>query len=241
MLTSKQYESITGKRIRYEMLEKFEMTREIIDRYKTDKLSVLDLACGHGLFTFYLKSDWTYTGVDLDEDRINRCSILNRKFIKADVQTFNEGKYDVILALDIIEHLTNPKDCLSNIYDMLNDDGIFIVSNPNKNGVWGLLWDNEPFDKLIAPLVKFYMKRSTENYEDKYYDSKLNLHKNHWNPSQFSDMASDFELIEAVNRPMFLDGIGFLFKDSRPFLKLDRRLGKVLPTGWFLVFRKRIE
>jgi len=44
-------------------------------------------------------------------------------------------KYDVILALDVIEHVVSVRHFANKVYQLLADDGIAIISTPNKNSL----------------------------------------------------------------------------------------------------------
>jgi SAM-dependent methyltransferase len=176
--------------------------------------------CGQGIFAFYADNSWAVTGIDMDKDRVKRANRIERKntqFCLKSAENFKfKDKFDVVLALDIIEHLDHPQKALDSIHSALKDDGVLIVSNPNRYSFWNIL-------NNIAHL------------ED---------HKNYWRPGQFGEMArkSGFEMVEVLPRPMLSEGIGWAMDDYRDFQKTDIKLGKTLPffaTGWFLVFKKK--
>ena len=219
MISKKTYEEIVGKRIRYDILYKYETAARLIRKYKKDKLKILDIGCGQGIFAFFADKKWTIYGFDTDKDRIRRAKnikLKNVSFFLADAEKFDfNKKIDVVIALDIIEHLKHPERCFKRIYKNLKDDGIFIVSNPNKYSIWELF-----LNKWIR-------------LEDHHYLS----------PKEFSEISkkSGFNLIEVLPRPVFSESIGWLINDYRWFLKFDDNLGRLFPqlaTGWFLVFRK---
>ncbi len=52
--------------------------------------------------------------------------------VQADVETMDLGEtYDVIVAGDIIEHLSNPGRFLGAVSRHLNKEGVFLVTTPN--------------------------------------------------------------------------------------------------------------
>lgn len=217
MITPKQYEKIVGKRIRYDILLKYETATKLIKKYKTNQLKILDIACGHGLIPFFADKNWIIYETDIDENRLKAAQKVKHKntfYYKFDAENFDFlDKVDVILALDVIEHLNNPEKALKNIYNCLKDDGILIVSNPNRYSLWNIL--NNLF-----------------HLED---------HKHYWNPDSFIKMADKFEIMEVLPRPLLSEGIGWFVNDYRKLQNIDSSLGRLLPsfaTGWFLVFRK---
>ncbi|BDZ71667.1 class I SAM-dependent methyltransferase [Methanobacterium petrolearium] len=44
---------------------------------------------------------------------------------------FEDKSWDIITSFDVIEHLNNPDDLLSESYRVLKDEGLFIISSPN--------------------------------------------------------------------------------------------------------------
>jgi len=255
LISKKDYERIIGKRIRYDVVLKSQTAAELIKKYKKGKLKILDIGSGHGLITFFLEKEWEYYGIDVDEERLRRSKkikLKNVKFFLRDAENFNfKHKFDVILALDIIEHLGHPKKCIKLVSEHLDDDGIFIVSNPNKHGLWAFFFDSKNKTSKITTFIfnlnfvqnLLKKKKLMENWEDKYYKKGLHEHKHHWSPKEFAEMTKKYglNLIEVLPRPVFSEGIGWLIKDYRRFQNLDSNLGRLFPqfaTGWFLVFRK---
>jgi len=221
MISKKIYEETVGKRIRYDILLKYETVVNLIKKYKKGKLKILDVGCGYGFLSFFADKNWIIYGIDLDEERIKRAKNIkqhkNSIFMIGDAENLNfNKKFDVILTLDVIEHLYHPEKYLRLVSKALKKDGIFIVSNPNPHSVWTLLFDN----RVI----------------------RLEKHRQYWSTEEFAKMAkkTGFEMIEALPRPFFGEAIGWFIGDYRRVLKSDLRLGKMFPnncTGCFLVFK----
>lgn len=82
------------------------------------------------------------TGVDLDGEAISELRNLGifTNVVEGDVERLSElgsdlGRYDLVVAGDIIEHVSNPGLMLDGIKDRLNKDGRLIVSTPNAFGI----------------------------------------------------------------------------------------------------------
>lgn len=95
---------------------------------------VLDLGCGFGEITDLIPSS-NYIGVDgqskiVDWLKINHpgyeflCYNLEHDKLSLD------KKFDTIVMLAVIEHLSNPDNILSQIPDLLNDGGLLILTTP---------------------------------------------------------------------------------------------------------------
>lgn len=78
--------------------------------------SVIDFGCGHGYFSKYVTGD--YLGVDWSPEGIRKAKEMNqnRKFVVADVLTFNSDRqYDYAVGFEIFEHLEDPKKLVDNM------------------------------------------------------------------------------------------------------------------------------
>jgi 2-polyprenyl-3-methyl-5-hydroxy-6-metoxy-1,4-benzoquinol methylase len=101
------------------------------------KPSLLDYGCGLGFFmdTAY-DFNLSVSGVEFNEYAINYIRqrytykiTTNKEFIKS------SDTYDVITLFDVIEHLMDPFDFLSNIGRILNENGLLVMSTMDSNSV----------------------------------------------------------------------------------------------------------
>jgi 2-polyprenyl-3-methyl-5-hydroxy-6-metoxy-1,4-benzoquinol methylase len=97
-------------------------------------IHILDMGCGEGAFSQRLiDAGMVVDGCDLDAGQIRadvnrKIAIDLNKDINAD--SFPE-KYDILIAVEILEHLENPWKFISDCLSLINDDGIIILSTPN--------------------------------------------------------------------------------------------------------------
>lgn len=97
-------------------------------------LCVLDIGCGAGSVTAELVSrGHTVYGAEIQEEAIKRA---NAKGLRARVTDLNQPInfpdqfFDVIVAMDIIEHLFDPLALLAEIHRTLKDDGCALIGIP---------------------------------------------------------------------------------------------------------------
>lgn len=98
---------------------------------------VLDIGCASGYMAEQLKSKGcTVIGIDKDHKAASMARDYCQEVIEADVEhlespPFPNGFFDVILCLDILEHLIRPDILLSKLKQYLAPNGELIASIPN--------------------------------------------------------------------------------------------------------------
>lgn len=107
---------------------------------------VLDLGCGSGAVIYFLLEAGyrNVFGIDTSAEQIAQARELGISEVEqSDVFSFLQGakseSYDVVIAFDIIEHLTKPElfELAGEIYRVLTPGGLWIVHAPNAEGVFG--------------------------------------------------------------------------------------------------------
>ena len=96
---------------------------------------ILDIGCGEGgVLTPFEKAGYDCTGLEYSPDRVKYASeksSSNIKFIQGNIEQFSYNqKFDVILMLDVIEHLNQKFQALVNIKKILLPEGIVVISFP---------------------------------------------------------------------------------------------------------------
>jgi len=97
-------------------------------------MHILDFGCGQGAFSQRLiDAGMIVDGCDIDTVQIK--ANVNRKITldlnkELDPGVFSE-KYDVLIALEILEHLKNPWKYLNDCRSLIKEDGIIVLSTPN--------------------------------------------------------------------------------------------------------------
>lgn len=113
-----------------------DVINEISYKY-ADKKCFLDIGCGDGsrsiLFDEFGRK---ISGVDrinwLKQSLKNRINFRQEDFMKSNL-SYESESFDIILLSDVIEHLADPRKVLKESYRILQKDGMFIISTPNRN------------------------------------------------------------------------------------------------------------
>jgi SAM-dependent methyltransferase len=135
------------------------------------KGKILEVGCGLGYFTYALaKSGYDVVGIDVSAEAIDEANTRYGNYFKhKDFFSLSagEGKYDVILMIELIEHVDNPKRYLEHAKTLLAENGRLIVTTPNRswygdNVIWSsdlppvhLTWFSEDGMKLLADDVGY--------------------------------------------------------------------------------------
>ena len=114
---------------------------ETLNKNNLNNIKILDIGCGGGLVSEGLsKIGATVTGIDFIEENINVAKIHAKKnnlkinyFVK-DFETEKvTSKYDVIIILEVLEHLNNWEEFVKKIKLSLKKNGTLIISTINRN------------------------------------------------------------------------------------------------------------
>jgi 2-polyprenyl-3-methyl-5-hydroxy-6-metoxy-1,4-benzoquinol methylase len=118
-----------------------QVTISLLHKYVADGMEnrILDVGCGKGHITKFIRQQYTNAIVDawdISEKAIQhaRAEIEGVNFVVADATEFLPVGvlYDAIVMNNIYEHVENPLLLLNNLKNLLNNDGIFVISTPNR-------------------------------------------------------------------------------------------------------------
>jgi SAM-dependent methyltransferase len=109
------------------------------------KRFILDAGSGFGQYTYFLSglgSHWFVDAVDVKEEQIADCNHFfqrigrtNVLFEKADLTTFvKNDRFDLILSVDVMEHIADDEAVFRNFYDSLTQHGMLLISTPSDQG-----------------------------------------------------------------------------------------------------------
>jgi 2-polyprenyl-3-methyl-5-hydroxy-6-metoxy-1,4-benzoquinol methylase len=163
----------------YNMLYKF---KYFIDRIQIRKLfvddldrelRVLDIGGGTGALSTEVKKSFRKSRVethivDLDESARTAAQLNGHYFHLSKFENFTyDKKFDLILGLNILEHVEDPVLFLSNCRNLLSDSGKLIIQTPNYKSVDGFLFRRRYWGGLHSPrhfvIYSFKSLRKTLN------------------------------------------------------------------------------
>lgn len=142
-------------------MSKYDFELDITDNTSTGMIikkikpgsTVLEFGCAAGRMTKYMKEilGCQVYIVEYDEEAYEKAMQYAKDGVCGDasklawVKKFESVKFDVILFVDILEHLLDPKEVLVNVKKLLKEDGNIYVSIPNitHNDVILKMFNNE--------------------------------------------------------------------------------------------------
>lgn len=114
-------------------------SRRSFDSLPLKGLRILDVGCGGGILCEPLaRLGATVTGIDASPKAIMVAkshaikSGLEITYYCATIESFQESDFDVILALEIIEHVNKPDDFIKSCVKNLKKEGLFFISTINQ-------------------------------------------------------------------------------------------------------------
>jgi len=110
---------------------------EEVSPYISPESEVLDFGCGPGIFTerlFGMSSN--VTGVDISEEfiRLAKTRLGEDKdflVVNANLTQLQGRLFDVVVMIDVIHHLENPRETLERVTQTLKPGGLFLIFEPN--------------------------------------------------------------------------------------------------------------
>ena len=121
-------------------------------------LNLLDVGCGGGLITVPMhKMRLSVTGLDANEHNIQASKSyanehkLNINYLHTTIENHLESKtkYDIILCLEVLEHVANIEEFIINLSKLLTEGGMLIMSTINRT----------PKSYLLAIIAAEYILR----------------------------------------------------------------------------------
>jgi 2-polyprenyl-3-methyl-5-hydroxy-6-metoxy-1,4-benzoquinol methylase len=148
---------------------------ELLKPFLEPGMQILDFGCGQGAFSQRLiDAGMIVDACDIDTDQI-KATVRNKMKLdldKANITGSITTKYDMVIAMEIIEHLQNPWKYIEDCMSILKENGIIVLSTPNISN--------------FASRLRFFMRGSLIAFE------KPDLAHGHITPLTFIQLENMF-------------------------------------------------
>ena len=99
-------------------------------------MRLLDLGCGFAKYHEEYQ-DYEIIGIDIENDCIKKAKQNNKKgkyFVAdvcKDISKIAKGKFDVVLSMDVLEHVREPRNHIENMLRYVSNDGYCFIQSPS--------------------------------------------------------------------------------------------------------------
>ena len=161
-------------------VSKREMVLALVNKTRTrqdlERMGVgVDIGCGTGYTAKVFESNWRMVGADVSRNALQLCKSRGlRRLCQVDMTDFSlpfkTGSVDLVLALDVVEHVEDDIQALTECYRILKTGGALIITVPAFMALWSP-WDESLGHKrrytapeLIQALRKAGFSVTTSTY-----------------------------------------------------------------------------
>jgi SAM-dependent methyltransferase len=116
-----------------------QLVRSYIEAQRPQGAKVLDIGCYTGEFLSSLAFRYEKCGIENSVGAIRHCRERGIRIVGEDLYKISrlEEKFDVVTAMDVIEHTLNPSEFLERVLHLLVDDGIALITTGDAdNRIW---------------------------------------------------------------------------------------------------------
>jgi SAM-dependent methyltransferase len=145
--------------------------RKLLRKFNGDTVRVLDIGGGTGWLSTMVRTvdsrAVTYI-VDLDERAKERAIASGHRFFLGRIEDFKpDEKFDLVLALNLIEHVARPDLVFQHIRQLLSAQGRLVIKTPNFRSLDAMLFKNQSWVGYHCPRhFVLFSKRSIDRFLD---------------------------------------------------------------------------
>ena len=146
-----------------------EILKKIKPYQKTNKL--LDFGCGLGHFLEAAKEEnWDVYGYELSQKANELLIDKNIKTICEEEFTQYNNQFDVIICIEVIEHVTHPLETIFQIQKLLRSGGILYLTTPNIKNFSLSYMKNKEFFITYPEHLNYFTVKSIRKILDPYFN-----------------------------------------------------------------------
>lgn len=103
----------------------------------TRSREILDVGCGHGIMSSWLTEDNRVYGIDFVTEMLRAAATRGIVPIQADAMQppFPEKSFDVVMAVEIVQHMRDTASFILLLAQLLKDDGVLLVVAPSSHSL----------------------------------------------------------------------------------------------------------
>ena len=193
---------ICGAEIHYEHLHRYAFAAQFVKGKK-----VLDFASGEGYGSYILsKEAESVIGIEIDEKTVKHASSKyirdNLEFIQGSILKVpieGEKMFDAIICFEALEHVKEHEDLMKEVKRLLMDDGVLIVSTPNKKAYSDDINNKNPFHEKELYFDEFKeLLKSNFNYVY-FFGQRVYAGSHLWSLTQVNEISEEYVIEKSDN------------------------------------------
>jgi len=211
-----------------------------IQKYDVDKIKylikddskILDIGCASGYLLYTLKNETNECwGVDIRNEDVEYAKSIGLNCHVGPIEDTDIPKnyFDIVLLVQTLEHIENPKKLLMSIKPYLKDNGIIFISVPSANDVMLTVYENEYYGDWFyeEPHLLYYSSKSLKLLcEECGYEGDIQYWQTHHILNHIRWLYNNTQqnsVVERVGNPIINDNNHPIGNDINKLIKLFNR------------------
>jgi len=165
-----------GFQLRALHFRKFIQKNVILTRRLSRALKFLDAGCGLGAYSFYIAEKYPSAKIDAcdydikyiktGKEILKELNLENVNIFQKDLlELSRQNEYDLIISIDVLEHIKHDEQAIKNMYAALRTDGILFLHVPKKHLKWRHFERLAPLVRRECYLAKDHVREGYSEYE----------------------------------------------------------------------------
>ncbi len=180
------------------------LLRSLVRRY-CDGGRLLEIGCGFGYFLETFDSQWSLYGTDISAHAARAASarLPHARFVAADVQDGIpfEGRFDVIVAVNVMEHLPDPRRGMAVIAEHLQPGGIFVAHLPTISSPLAAWFYERSYARDVTHVYRPSGAEFNALAESEGLETMLGVHFPFWPPALWNRLRPHPSYLAVFRRP----------------------------------------
>lgn len=157
----------TGFYVSSDRISKAKKITKILEEERHSNLeqcSILDIGTGNGEIANFLSSQCSnLISIDIEDNRTNKSNFIF--LVSNESLPFKDNSFDIVISNHVIEHVTNNKLHLNEIYRVLKKNGIMYLATPNRLWPWEVHY-KLPLLHYLPNSIFIYILKKTGKYHE---------------------------------------------------------------------------
>lgn len=138
------------------------LLRWTLQQHSSPNPRLLDVGAANGFFlTICAEEGVEAEGIEISQEAVEWAKKLGRKVTCSTIEDFKiDDKYEIISALDVLEHSSRPVQFIQSVRDLLDEGGIFLINVPYE-GSFSAKLSGKKWHALLPPEHWFYFNKKS--------------------------------------------------------------------------------